>query len=59
MNSMMSISEVSTATGVARHRIVYAIKTNRIPKPMHVLNRRAFTSADVQRIRDYFREQRR
>ena len=49
-----SISEVSCLSGVAVHRIHYALKKGRIKSPVQLNGRRCFTPGDLERIREHF-----
>jgi DNA-binding transcriptional MerR regulator len=49
-----SISEVSQLSGVAAHRIHYAIKQKLIKTPLSLNGRRCFSRADLDRIREHF-----
>jgi len=49
-----SISEVSALSGVAEHRIHYAIKNGFIKTPLSLNGRRGFTSRDLDGIREHF-----
>ena len=51
---IFSISEVSCLSGVAVHRIHFAIKRGFIKKPLSLNGRRCFTPGDLERIREHF-----
>lgn len=52
---LYSISEASELSGVAEHRIHYAIKKGFIKQPLSLNGRRGFTSRDIDGIREHFK----
>jgi DNA-binding transcriptional MerR regulator len=56
MKNAMSIGQVAREIGIPMHRIKYAIECLQIPGPSERFgNLRVFTPADVQRIREHFK----
>lgn len=53
---LMSISEVVKRTGVAKHRIVYALETGHLQEPRTLNGRRCFSSSDLRKIQTFFQE---
>jgi DNA-binding transcriptional MerR regulator len=51
---MLSISEVARVTGVARHRLAYALQTGAVQEPARLAGRRCFSPEDVERVRQHF-----
>lgn len=53
---LMSISEIVKRTGVAKHRIVYALESGKIREPRTLNGRRCFASSDLRKIQHFFQE---
>ncbi len=51
---MLSMSEAARATGVAPHRIKYALITGLLKEPAKAGGRRCFSPEDMERIRRHF-----
>ena len=51
---LMSISEIVRRTGIAKHRIVYALETGHIREPQTLNGRRCFSSSDLRKIQNFF-----
>ena len=48
------LMEVARDTAIPYYRIIYAENAGWLPAPMRVANKRVYTAADIDRIRDYF-----
>ncbi len=53
-NEMYGMSDLVKATGISKHRIVYALERGVIPEPRRLAGRRCFSPTDIDRIRRWF-----
>lgn len=51
---LLSMSDVVRESGVPRHKLVYALSTNRLREPRRLQNRRCFSPQDLEQIKKYF-----
>jgi hypothetical protein len=52
----MSLMEVSRKLEIPFWRIVYAEQAGRIPEPLRIASKRAYTAEEVELIRAHFRK---
>lgn len=57
-NLLFSTGQVATRLGVARHQLTYRFDRGQLPEPRRVCGRRAFTEADLVKIREFFEQRR-
>ncbi len=50
---LLSMSDVVRESGVPRHKLVYALSTNRLREPRRLQNRRCFSPQDLEQIKKY------
>lgn len=50
----MSLMEVSRLLQIPYWRLLYAEQAGRIPEPLRIANKRAYTDQDVELIRSHF-----
>ncbi len=53
-NEMYGMSDLVKATGISRHRIIYAIERGFIAEPRRLAGRRCFSATDIDRINSWF-----
>ena len=53
-NRLLSLTDVATESGIAKHKIVYALGSGQIQEPQRLKNRRCFSPRDLERIKTFF-----
>lgn len=53
-NEMYGMSDLVKATGISKHRIVYALERGVIPEPRRLAGRRCFSAIDIDWIKRWF-----